>query len=77
MSRLLQRIHERIEAGGPVERARLCGAIGRSERTLLRWLKDGIPTTHDAVTLAKAVGVESDEEALALAREDSQAKRAG
>lgn len=58
--------------GSAVGKAELCAAVGKGEATLRRWLKDGVPTSHDAYTLAKACGCTEDE-ALHLAREAQEA----
>lgn len=47
----------------------VCKAVGKSRRTIDRWIKDGIPDRHDAFKLAVACGCE-EAEALRLAREE-------
>jgi hypothetical protein len=69
MSRsLLKWVDEFLRREGPGSKGVLCRAIGRSERTLDRWLKNGVPTAHDVYKLAVTCGC-SDEEALEISRE--------
>lgn len=55
---------------GRVGKAQLCDAVGKSELTLDRWRKNGVPDAHDAFKLALACGCE-EQEALRLAREEA------
>lgn len=55
---------------GEKGRKHVCKVVGKSRRTLDRWLKDGIPDRHDAFKLALACGCE-EKEALRLARDES------
>lgn len=57
-----------IKLGRVEARQRLCQAIGKSDQTLLRWLRDGFPEAHDAYSLALACGL-NEQDALAVARE--------
>ena len=71
MSKRIKDIVEQyITKHGRAGKARLCGAVEKSENTLNRWMKDGIPTAHDAFNLALACGVE-EHEALRIAREEA------
>lgn len=63
-------IGEFITKHGRPGKARLCEAVGKSENTLNRWLKDGVPDAHDAFKLALACGIE-EKEALRIAREEA------
>jgi hypothetical protein len=54
------------EKGAPVVMAALTKAVNKSDRTVRRWFKKGVPTSHDAYLLALACGC-SEQEALALA----------
>lgn len=76
MSRSLRNVVEEFITKNGNGRALLCVAIGKSEATLGRWLKAGIPTAHDAYTLAKACG-KSEEDALAFAREECPSEGPG
>jgi hypothetical protein len=49
---------------------KLAKAVNRSVKTLNRWLKDGVPGSHEAYKLARQCGV-GEEEALDLAKECS------
>lgn len=55
-----------IEHGEPGKR-HVCKAIKKSQRTLDRWRKNGIPDPHDAFTVALACG-RNRAEALELAK---------
>lgn len=66
--KLLEQIRLLEMERGMEGRAALCAAVGKSERTLLRWLKVGVPTAHDAYRLALACRC-TPEEARALASE--------
>lgn len=68
-SRLRKKIETLMVKKGPAGKVELCQAIDRSERTLDRWLKDGVPTAHEAYRLAVACGC-TDEEALQIASEE-------
>lgn len=61
---------------GRVGKAQLCEAVGKSERTLDRWMESGIPNAHDAFKLALACGCE-EQEALRLAREEALPEAVG
>lgn len=67
------RLHELLirvltEKGTTNGKKKLGQKVGKSGRTIHRWLKEGIPTTHDAYMLALACGCTKDE-ALVLANE--------
>lgn len=67
--RLIEQIEQlKMRKGPAVGMATLCAAVGKSERTLQRWFKYGVPTAHDAYRLALACEC-TDREAQALARE--------
>ena len=67
--RLLDKVNQLIlEKGKNKAMAQLCGTLNKCERTIQRWIKEGPPTAHDALCLARACGTE-DGEAQALARE--------
>lgn len=66
--RLRETVEQIIVKEGRAGKARICDALNKSERTLDRWIENGIPTQHDAYTLALAVGF-SEEESLRIARE--------
>lgn len=70
MSRSLREVVEEYLTKNDNGRAQLCVAIGRTEATLSRWLKNGVPTTNHAFKLAVACGVE-EQEALRIAREEA------
>ncbi len=55
---------------GRVGKAQLCDAVGKSEKTLDRWMESRIPDAHDAFKLALACGCEENK-ALRLAREEA------
>lgn len=76
MSRsLAQQIDDFLVKNGPAGKAELCRSVAKSERTLDRWIKEGVPTSHDAYKLAKAIKC-TDEEALKLAKQcTSEASR--
>jgi len=63
-------IAEYITKHGRPGKAQLCVAVGKSENTFNRWLKEGIPTAYDAFKIALACGLE-EPEALRLAREEA------
>ena len=67
---LLDVISQFLLENGQVGKSNLCAAVGRSERTLERWIHDGIPDPHYGYLLARQCGC-SKEEALALAKECS------
>lgn len=73
MSRRLKETVEQYltKKGSAVGKAELCAAVGKGEATLRRWIKDGVPTSHDAYALALACGCTEDE-ALLIAKEESQ-----
>jgi hypothetical protein len=76
MSSRLRKIIETLTVEkGPAAKVELCQAVDRSERTLDRWLKDGVPTAHDAYRLALACG-RTKEEALAIAAEECPSEAA-
>lgn len=67
--KLLEQINLLEITLGRVEaRQKLCRAIGKSDQTLLRWLREGFPEAHDAYSLALACGL-NEQDALAVARE--------
>lgn len=70
MSKRLLEVIDRLmlERGKNAVLAHLCGTLNVCERTVRRWLKDGPPTAHDALLLARACGL-GEEDAFALARE--------
>lgn len=74
-SRLRKTIETLLVKKGPAAKVGLCEAIERSEQTLNRWLRDGVPTAHEAYKLALACGC-TDEEALALAAEECPSEEA-
>jgi hypothetical protein len=51
-------------------KAELATTLGKSERTILRWTTDGVPSAHEARDLALACGCR-EKEALEIAREFS------
>lgn len=63
-------VEEYLTKHGRVGMARLCDAVDKSEKTLGRWIKDGIPDPHDAFKLALACGCE-EKKALRMAREEA------
>jgi hypothetical protein len=68
MSKQLKGIVEQfITKHGRVGKAQLCEAINRDEKTLDRWLKNGIPDRHarSVFKLALACGL-NEEDALKL-----------
>lgn len=65
-------VEKHLVKTGPVGRAQVCVDIGKSDRTLGRWLEQGIPTAHHAYKLALACGC-SEKEALRMAREEALA----
>jgi hypothetical protein len=69
MKRLKERVTQFEKEVGRIEaRTRLCRAIERSERTLLSWLQNGVPSANEAVSLALACGC-NEGEAWDLARD--------
>lgn len=68
--RLQALAEEYLEKHGRAGKAQLCIAIEKSENTLNRWLRDGVPTAQDAYKLALACGLKENE-ALRLAREEA------
>ena len=72
--RLRQKIDRVLIEQGAEGKARLSKAVKRSERTFERWLRQGIPTQHDAYKLALACGCTRNQ-ALALACEEPEAVR--
>jgi hypothetical protein len=69
-------VQDFITKHGRVGKAQLCETVGKSERTLDRWLENRIPDAHDAFKLALACGLE-EHEALRLAREEALPEAAG
>lgn len=69
--RLRELAKQHIVKNGRVGKAQLCDAVGKSERTLDRWLENGVPNDHYAFKLAKALGC-SDSEALRMAQGTSK-----
>jgi hypothetical protein len=68
---ILEHINQYVIEHGSEAKARLCLAVGKSENTLNRWIRDGlIPDSHHAFKLALACGIER-KEALRMAREES------
>lgn len=74
-SRLRNLIQTQLVKKGPALKVELCQAIDRSEQTLNRWLKDGVPNAHEAYKLALACGC-SEEEALKIAKEECPSEEA-
>ena len=67
--KLLSLVTKQIVMGN---RTKLMDAIGgKSERTLLRWMKQGVPSPEQAFKLARACGC-SEKEALALAEQECE-----
>jgi hypothetical protein len=62
-------VEQHITKHGRVGKAQLCDAVEKSEKTLDRWMSQGIPKAHDAYKLALACGC-SEKDALRLAREE-------
>lgn len=63
-------IQKLIERKGKVAAmTTLCLGVGKSERTVQRWIQLGVPTPNDTYKLALACGL-SEQKALALAGED-------
>jgi transcriptional regulator with XRE-family HTH domain len=63
-------LEQHLAKHGRAGKAQLCQVVEKSENTLNRWLRDGIPSAHDAYKLALACGC-SEKEALRLAREEA------
>lgn len=75
MGKLTNKIETFLTTRGPEGIADLCRATGRSERTLRRWLKEGLPTSaHIVYRLAVAVGF-TEAEAIKLGHECIAKKR--
>ncbi len=72
LGNIVQQFLVREGAGG---KAQLCLAVKKSEQTLVRWIKSGVPTQHDAYRIALACGC-SDEEALSISQEECPSEEA-
>ncbi len=77
MSRLLQIMNDQITIKGAASaKAIFKKATGRSSRQVERWLAgENVPSAHSQYLLAMACGL-SKQDALALAREGIEAKKA-
>lgn len=79
MSKRLQKVlTDYLIKTGNRGKAQLCKAVKKSPVTVDRWLRDGLPTAHDAYLVALACGC-TQGEALALAKDSfpDVAKTAG
>lgn len=76
--RLQQVLKDFIIKNGSKGKAELCAAVSKSPVTVDRWLRDGLPTAHDAYLVALACGC-TQEEALDLAKDSfpDEATKAG
>lgn len=74
--RLTYTIRQYLTRKGNAGMATLCVEMDRTSQTILRWLRVGFPSAHDAYKLAVAAGC-TEEEALDLANEcfPQEAKR--
>lgn len=68
--RIKDLLNRYIEEHGRTGKAQLCIAVRKSENTLNRWLRTGVPNPQDAYKLALACGY-NEKEALRLAREEA------
>ena len=73
--RLQDLISNALIERGPAAKVEMCAAIERSEQTLNRWMREGIPSAHEAYRLALACGC-TKEEALKLAKEECPSEEA-